>query len=96
MPGHLDLAAHHLAEARLGGQKDNQVVGFANLLLDLPRPRLADRQALVDEHGVAGLLEPLHDLPRQRLVGLDVPLVAEEGARRASWRACVDSVHEAL
>ena len=93
VPGHFDFAAHHLAPARVGGEKHDEVVGFADLSFDFLCPRLPDRQPLIDEDGAAGLFEAADQFTRQRLVGLDVSLVAEEDARNASLDSLVDCVH---
>ena len=54
LAGELDLTANHFAAARCGREENNQEVAAANVRFDFPRPRLADGEALIDEHGVAG------------------------------------------
>ena len=68
----LDFAAHHLAAARFGGQEDDQEIGLPDLRLDLPRPRLADSQPLIDEDRVSGPGQPGDDVLREGLIRLDV------------------------
>ena len=76
--GELDLTANHFAAARFGSEEDDQEVAVANLRLDFPGPRLPDVEPLVDEHVVAGSREAGDQFVSERLVRLDVPLVAEE------------------
>ena len=54
LAGELDLTANHFAAARCGSEQHDQEVAVANVRFDLPGPRLADGEALIDEHGVAG------------------------------------------
>ena len=77
----LDFAADHLAAARFRREEDDQVVGLADLLLDLLRPGLANAQPLIDEHAMAGLGQAGHDVVGEGLIRFDVPFVAEEDAR---------------
>ena len=76
--GDFNLAAHHLAAARFRGEEHHQEMALANLRLDFPRPGLADGEPLIDEHGVARSREAGDQFVCERLVRLDVPLVAEE------------------
>ena len=95
MPGDLDLAAHHFAAARLRGQEDDQVVRLADLLLDLLRPGLPDRQPLVDEDVMPRARKRIDHVARQRAVGFDVPLVAEKDPRASSGGAGQVECHDA-
>ena len=76
-----DLAADHLASARFRRDEHDQVVGLADLLLDLLRPGLADGQPLIDENGMAGVRQAGDDVAREGLIRFDISLVAEEDAR---------------
>jgi hypothetical protein len=95
-----NLAAHHLAPARLGGEEDHQEIRVPDLRLDLVRPGLAHGQPLVDEHGTTRLRQTGHDLFGQRLVRLDMTLVAHEYAscsrRRAHHCDCRHDVYSVL
>jgi hypothetical protein len=76
MPRDVDLAADHLAPAGFRRQEHDQKVRLADLLLDFLGPPLPDGQQLVDEDAVTGCREAGHDLARERVIRLDVPLVA--------------------
>ena len=89
---YFDLAPHHLAPARFGREKHDQVIALANLRFDLAGPSLTDNQTLIDEHVVAGIRQPRKDVTREALVRLGVALVTEEdacsdGVRTASLRS---------
>ena len=83
------LAPHHLAPARFGREKHDEVIALANLRFNLSGPRLTDSQVLIDEHLVPGTREARKDVTREALVRLGVALVTEE-------HACSAEVHSVV
>src|SRR5262249_55886640 len=75
--GDLELLDHHRALDRTIGEEQHHIVGGLDLLLDAPGPWLADQHVLINE-GLMALAQPPEELQCELLVGLDIPLVADE------------------